>query len=215
MVFRFHKTLRLTFLGVNVVIMLTGIALLALSARSIVQRQEFRKESDTNKLMVDWDNNATLKMLIMATMISILLICLSFFGFCGAYSDKKCIVFYYLVFASLNLGTVILGGTIVLRFSNIPQDRLSEHMAEYSNNQTSRDLVDKIRETLGCCLVHNMNNQEELESAIENKILTASCCVSHQQDKCGQFLRDKSVRLMGWKGVNGTVFTKVIISCCD
>ncbi|KZS04186.1 putative Tetraspanin-33/sw [Daphnia magna] len=184
------------------------MALLAFSACSIVKRQEFRKESETNKLMVDLDNNASLKMLVMATLISILLIFLSFFGFCGAFGDKICLVSYYLVFASLNLALVIVGGIIVLRFSKIPQDLLSEHMADYNNNQTSKDLVDKIRATLGCCLVHRMNNLEELKYATENQIVTASCCDSHQQEKCRQFLRDQSFQLMRWEDLNGIVVTE-------
>ncbi|KAI9550503.1 hypothetical protein GHT06_006739 [Daphnia sinensis] len=149
-------------------------------------------------------------MLVMATVISILLIFLSFFGFCGAFGDKICFISYYLVFASLNLALVIVGGIIVLRFSKIPQDWLSEHMADYRYNRTSKDLVDKIRATLGCCLVHRMNNLEELRSATENHIVTASCCVSHQeeQEKCRQFLRDQSFQLMRWEDFNGMVVTE-------
>lgn len=82
-------------------------------------------------------------------------------------------------------------------------------MADYNNNQTSKDLVDKIRATLGCCLVHRMNNLEELKYATENQIVTASCCDSHQQEKCRQFLRDQSFQLMRWEDLNGIVVTEV------
>ncbi|KZS08227.1 putative Tetraspanin-33/sw [Daphnia magna] len=158
--------------------------------------------------MVEMDNNASLKMLVMATVISICLYSSVSSVSVELSATKYASFLTYLVFASLNLALVIVGGIIVLRFSKIPQDWLSEHMADYNYNQTSKDLVDKIRATLGCCLVHRMNNLEELKYARENQIVTASCCDSHHQEKCRQFLRNQSFQLMRWEDLNGIVVTE-------
>lgn len=71
---------------------LSGVILISLSASSIVKRQEFAKESDKHRFLVENDKNVIVKMIVVAIAISGLLIFLSLFGLCGAFGEKKCLI---------------------------------------------------------------------------------------------------------------------------
>jgi hypothetical protein len=73
---------------------LSGIALISLSASSLVQRQEFKKGSDDKQKYLAEDDKymVTLMNIVVAIAVSVLLIFLSLFGLRGAFGEKKCLI---------------------------------------------------------------------------------------------------------------------------
>ncbi|XP_046438837.1 CD82 antigen-like [Daphnia pulex] len=207
--FRSHKILRWSFLCLNLLILLSGIVLISLSASSLVQRQEFAKGSDKQKFLVVNDKYMVMN-IVVAIAVSGLLIFLSLFGMCGAFGEKKCLISCYLVFVLLNLGFVIVGGIMVLRFSKITENSLKENISNYHHNKTSKIRVDEIRSKLNCCGIHAFYNLTYLQA--EKETVTTSCCVPEHREACHDMLKGQTIQLWKWEEISQKIYTEGCLS---
>jgi|688.fasta_scaffold1022308_1 hypothetical protein len=117
--------------------------------------------------------------------------------------------FQYLVFVLLNLGFVIVGGIMVLRFSKITENSLKENISNYHHNKTSKMRVDIIRSKLNCCGIHAFYNLTYLQA--EKETVTTSCCVPEHREACHEMLKGQTIQLWKWEEISQKIYTEV---CC-
>lgn len=113
------------------------------------------------------------------------------------------------MFASVNLGLVIVGGMMVIRFSEQPGYLLNEHMSNYHRNKTSRERIDKIRSNLNCCGIDAFHRLDDVKAELKNGTLTTSCCIPQNKKGCHDLLKGHSTKIEKWEEINEIIYTEV------